>query len=85
MHRNAEDRYQSVLEIKNDLENIDRIDSKRRRKGLLKKILKKIFGTKEKNKNKVSDRGEKAKVASPSVKPLVIPHSEKKTVSQMKV
>lgn len=37
VHRNPEDRYQSVLEIRNDLDNIDRIDSKRRRKGLLKK------------------------------------------------
>lgn len=78
VHRNPEDRYQSVLEIRNDLDNIDRIDSKRRRKGLLKKILKKIFGTNEKNKNKVSGCGEEAKVVSPVVKPIVIPPSVKK-------
>lgn len=46
--RNPEDRYQTIAEIKNDLDNIDKIDSKQRRKGIIKAAIDKIIGKKKK-------------------------------------
>ena len=50
-HRNPSDRYQTVNEIIADLENIDKISAKSRRKSFIKDALKKLFGEKKKPQN----------------------------------
>lgn len=47
-HRNPEGRYQTIAEVKNDLDNIDKIDSKQRRRGVIKAAIDKIIWKKKK-------------------------------------
>ena len=47
IRRNPEERYQSVAEVKKDLDDIKRIDAKCRRKGFVKAIIDRIFSKKD--------------------------------------
>lgn len=78
VHRNPEDRYQSVVEIKDDLENISKINSKFRRRGFLLGLFKKVFGKKDKSKTKKTASTENAATPQNVPRPVVVPPSVKK-------
>lgn len=68
IRRNPEERYQSASDLRRDLDDINKIDAKYRRKGIVKATIKKFFGKKDKPQEKkiIEEK-------SPERKPPVVP------------
>lgn len=76
IRRNPEERYQSAAELRRDLDEINKIDTKYRRKGIVKAALSKVFGNKDKPQDKktigVKNTERKPPVVPPAIPPVKV-------------
>ena len=81
VRRNPDARYQSAAEVKNDLDNIKKLDAKYRRKGIVKASINKIFEKKPKQQKKSGFAPQFAvpgQVGNQPVIPYIVPGQEEK-------